>query len=60
LSGTTLTLRAIVAKNPSAQAEGNFTRLNIRLEGNKLWMTPIETETGKIGAPVTSKYIRIE
>jgi len=60
VSGTTLMLHAIVAKNPRAQANGNFTRLNIRLEGNTLWLTPIETEAGKIGAPVTSKYVRIE
>ncbi len=60
VSGTTLTLRAIVAKNPRAQAEKNFTRLAIKLEGNNLWLTPLETENGKIGAPVTSKYVRVE
>lgn len=60
ISGATLTLHAIVAKNPRAQADGNFTRLTIRLDGNTLWLTPIETEAGKIGAPVTSKYVRIE
>jgi hypothetical protein len=37
VSGTTLTLHAIVAKNPRAQANRNFTRLNIRLEGSNLW-----------------------
>jgi hypothetical protein len=56
----TQTLHAIVAKNRRAQAGGNFTRLNIRLDGNTLWLTPIETDAGKIGAPVTSKYVRIE
>jgi hypothetical protein len=60
ISGTTLILRAIVAKSPRAQAERNFTRLSIKLDGNNLWLTPIGTEAGIIAAPVTSKYMRIE
>ena len=39
-----LTLHAIVAKNPRAQRESNFTRLTLRLDGNTLWLTPVETE----------------
>jgi hypothetical protein len=58
--GTTLTLRAIVAKNPRAQSEKNFTRLTVKLDGNNLWLTPVDTEAGKIPNPVTSKYVRIE
>lgn len=60
VSGTTLTLRAIVAKSPRAQADKNFTRVSIKLDGNHLWLTPIDTETGTIAAPVTSKYMRVE
>ncbi len=60
ISGTTLTLRAIVAKSPRAQAEKNFTRLSVKLDGDNLWLTPIDTETGRIAAPVTSKYRRVE
>jgi hypothetical protein len=60
ISGTTLTLRAIVAKSPRAQADNNFTRLSLKLDGNNLWLTPIDTETGKIAAPVTSMYMRVE
>jgi hypothetical protein len=44
LSGNTLTLRATVAKNPRAQREKNYTRLTVKLEGNNLWLTPIDTE----------------
>jgi len=51
---------SVQSKNPRAQADGNFTRLNIRVDGNTLWLTPIETDAGRIGAPVTSKYVRIE
>jgi hypothetical protein len=60
ISGTTLTLRAIVAKSPSAQADKNFMRLSIKLDGNNLWLTPVDSESGKIAAPVTSKYLRVE
>src|SRR6476469_3099216 len=60
VSGTTLTLRAIVAKSPRAQADKNFTRLSVKLDGNHLWLTPIDTETGQIAAPVTSNYMRVE
>ena len=60
ISGTTLTLREIVAKNPRAQAERNFTRLSIKLDGNNLWLTPLNDEAGRITSPVTSKYMRVE
>ena len=60
VSGTTLTLRAIVAKNPRAQTEKNFTKLTFKLDGTTLWLTPIETEAGQIASPVTSKYVRVE
>jgi hypothetical protein len=55
-----MTLRAIVAKNPRAQSEKNFTKLTFKLDGNTLWLTPMETEAGQIGSPVTSKYVPVE
>ena len=60
VSGAVLTLRAVVAKDPRAQDEKNFTRLTIRLDGNNLWLTPVENEAGQIPNPVTSKYVRVE
>ena len=60
VSGTTVTLHAIVAKNPRAQAKNNFTKLTFRIEGNNLWLTPVETESGQIPNPVVSKYVRVE
>jgi len=60
LVGTTLTLHAIVAKNPRAQGEKNFTRLTVRLDENNLWLTPVESEAGQIPNPVTSKFVRVE
>ena len=60
ISGSTITLRAIVAKNPRAQRDKNFTKLTVKLDGNHLWLTPLETETGRIPNPVTSKYVRVE
>lgn len=60
VSGTTVTLRAIVAKNPRAQRDKNFTELTFKLDGNNLWVTPVQTEAGQIPNPVTSKYVRVE
>jgi hypothetical protein len=60
LSGTVLTLHAMVAKDPRAQNKQNFTRITVKLDGNNLWLTPIDTEAGQIPNPVTSKYIRIK
>ena len=59
LSGTTLTMRLIVAKNPSLQGKA-FVRYTIRLDGNNLTMTQVETQTGKIEYPNTVKYVRVE
>jgi hypothetical protein len=58
--GTTLTLRAIVAKNPRAQSANNITRLTVKLDGNNLWLTPVDNEAGRIPNPVTSKFVRVE
>ncbi len=60
LSGTTLTRRAIVAKNPATQGGKNFSRANIKLDGNNLWITLTETQDGKADNPATIKYVRVE
>lgn len=60
LSGTTLTRRAIVAKNPAAQAAKNVTISTFKLDGNNLWLTTIETGRGKVADPTTVKYVRVE
>jgi hypothetical protein len=60
VSGTTVTLRAVVAKNPRAQGDKNFTKLTFKVDGNSLWMTPVESEAGPIPNPVISKYVRVE
>jgi hypothetical protein len=59
LSGTTLTLRPIVAKNPAIQGK-SFVRFTIKLDGNNLWTTQTETSTGKTEYPTTIKYVRVE
>lgn len=60
VSGTTLTMRAIVAKNPSLQGK-NVSRYTIKLDGQNLWMTLVEsTAAGKVQYPATVKYARVE
>jgi len=60
LSGTTLTRRAMVAKNPAIQGGKNFSRGTIKLDGNNLWITVVETQAGKTENPATIKYVRVE
>jgi len=60
LSGTTLTRRAIVSKNPANQNGKILTRSTIKLDGNNLWITTTENVTGKIANPATIKYVRVE
>ena len=60
LSGTTLTLRLMVSKNPSDQRLGNFARLTVKMAGDRLWLTPIENLAGRIAAGVTTEYVRVE
>jgi hypothetical protein len=59
LSGTTLTTKAIVSKNPALQGKG-FTRYTIKLDGNNLVTTQVENQAGKIANPNTIKYVRVE
>jgi hypothetical protein len=61
VSGTTLTTRAIVAKNPSFQAKG-VNRYTIKLDGQNLWTTLVETSASatKIEYPTTVKWMRVE
>ena len=60
LSANTVTLRAIVSKEPRDQAAGSFARLVVKLEGDTLSLTPFENSRGRIAAGVTSRYVRVE
>ena len=59
LSGTTLTTRPIVAKNPVFQGKG-VNRSTIKLDGQNLWITGLENADGKIANPSTIKFVRVE
>jgi hypothetical protein len=59
LSGTTLTTRQIVSKNPSVQGKG-FVRYTIKFDGQNLWTTSTDNSQGKIEYPVTIKFVRVE
>jgi hypothetical protein len=43
ISGTTLTVRPIVAKSPNFMA-GGFDKYQFRIEGNTLWLTSLSTD----------------
>jgi hypothetical protein len=59
LSGSTLTLRLIVSKDPAGQ-RGTFARLTVKMDGDRLWLTPVENAAGRIVAGVTTEYVRVE
>lgn len=60
VSGDTLTRYIVVAKEPALQRGKHFTRQLIKLSGNNLWLTQLETSAGKTANPVTVKYVRVE
>ena len=60
VSGSTLTMRQMVAKNAENQGKA-ITRATIKLEGDNLWVTIIEVPgSGKVQYPTTGKYVRVE
>jgi Lipocalin-like domain len=59
VSGDTVTQHVVVAKNPELQGK-TVTRATIKLEGNNLWVTPVEGARGKVENPPTFKYVRVE
>lgn len=59
MSGTTVTFRPVVAKNPAIQGKAVL-RATIKTDGNSLWYTELEGPAGKVENPVTIKYVRLE
>ena len=70
VSGSTLTIHPIIARNPNFMA-GGFEKYQFRLEGNNLWLTDKSSDTSyRIGprvvpssAPASetrTKYVRVE
>jgi hypothetical protein len=61
VSGTEVTLRPIVAKNPAAMAQDGrfFVTYTYRIEGNTLSLTQKGNQNGPL-APVVTKLIRAE
>ena len=59
LSGSTLTMRPTVAKNPGLQGKVPL-RSAIKFDGTNLWLTLMDGPTGKIENPSTIKYVRVE
>jgi hypothetical protein len=59
VSGSTMTRRPIVAKNPDAMGPGVFNEYSFRLQADTLWMTSSRTESGPARNPTTVKYVRL-
>lgn len=59
VSGSTLTMRPMVAKNPGTQGTAT-NRATIKVEKDSLWFTLTENFAGKVANPTTAKYVRVE
>ena len=60
ISGDTVTLRFIVAKNPSHMAPDYFQRARFRSVGDSLWMRIFATSTGPLNSEPETKLVRVE
>ena len=60
VSGSTLTMRPIAAKNPAAMVTGAFITYALRTEGNVLWVTQQRNQNGPFPNPATIKAVRVE
>ena len=60
ISADTFTRYIVVAKEPALQRGKSFVRHSIKLNGDNLWLTQVETSAGKTVNPVTIKYVRVE
>lgn len=59
VSGSTMTRRPIVAKNPDAMVPGVFNEYTFRLGADTLWVTTTRTEAGSVRSPSTVRYVRV-
>lgn len=60
LSGKSLTMKALVAKNPTAMTNGATSVYTYERSGDTLTLTQIRTPSGTSAAPVTIKLVRVE
>jgi hypothetical protein len=60
VSGNTLTSRALIAKNPTVMASGNFAVFTFKIEGNTLTVTYVRGDAGTVANPRTFTYVRLE
>jgi hypothetical protein len=60
VSGNTITMRPVAAKNPAAMTAGAFTTWSFTMEGNALRVTAERNQNGPIADRVTLKLVRVE
>ena len=60
LTGDTLTMRPIVAKNPAAMVAGAFIVYSCKVDGNTVTLTQQRNQNGPFANPYTVKLVRVE
>jgi hypothetical protein len=59
-AGNSLTMRALIAKNPNVMAPGNVSAYTFKIEGNTLTMSDTRNSAGAVASPRTFTFIRLE
>ena len=60
VTGSTITMRPIVAKNPAAMAPGAFISYAYKLDGDTLRITEQRNQNGSLANPASFKAVRVE
>ena len=60
VSGNTLTMRALISKNPNVMEPGNFSAYTFTIDGNTLTMTDTRNAAGTVASPRTFTFTRLE
>jgi hypothetical protein len=60
VSGNTMTMRPIAAKNPALMTPGAFVTYSFTLDGNTLVVTYLRNQNGPIANPATIRAVRVE
>jgi len=60
VTGDRVTMRPVASKNPAVMGAGVFITYSYKIEGNTLWITQVQNQSGPFANPFTTKSVRVE
>lgn len=60
VQGNIITIRTIVAKNPSEMVDGNFSTSEFKIEGETMTLMEKTNQNGTIANPMITKLVQVE